>query len=175
MKSGEPSGVSISVKLSVPDVRWATLQHVKHGWTKNRWQLLAYIAFWCVSLYLYVTVDTYLVHLTSSLLVTFLLVIPAFAFIALPWIQAVVSMRNPIMQAPFHHTFSESGISSRFAGGSVTAEWSLLGHAEETSRYIGVWGKRGVPLTIPKSQLTDEEVKSLRSILRFYLPCDLKR
>jgi hypothetical protein len=83
--------------------------------------------------------------------------------------QAALAMRNPIMQAPIVHTFSAMGVSSKFKGGTLSMEWGMAKGATETDRYVSILAKRGTPLLVPKDQITDAELQSLRSILRGYL------
>ena len=92
-----------------------------------------------------------------------------FLFVLTPWLQAVISMRNPIMASPFRHAFSDSGIASAFEGGSISLDWSQVRRATETARFVGIWGKRGIPMVLPKNQLSVRELTALREILRAHL------
>jgi hypothetical protein len=89
-----------------------------------------------------------------------------FLFGVFPWIQAATAMRNPMMQAPIHHTFSASGISSKFQGGNIGLDWYLVRSAREMRKHIAIWGKRGGPMLIPKNQLSQTDLVTLRSILQ---------
>ena len=86
-----------------------------------------------------------------------------------PCITAAFAMRNTMYQAPFHHTFSSSGITSTFQGGNATFDWSLLKKARETRQHIAIWGKHGMPMMIPKRELDMVKLGALRAILRTHL------
>lgn len=92
-----------------------------------------------------------------------------FFFVASPWMQAAISFRNPAMRYPFRHTFSTEGITSAFEGGSLYLDWAHIRKAKESSRYIGISGKRGIPMVIPKSQVANTDLAVLREILRSHL------
>jgi hypothetical protein len=81
----------------------------------------------------------------------------------------IISMRNPVMQSPFCHTFSPLGISTQFRGGSLSLEWSNIKKAAVSKQYVTVYGKRGVPMLIPKDQLAVGQLASLRAILNLQL------
>ena len=78
------------------------------------------------------------------------------------------------MRAPFRHTFSASGISSEFAGGSLSLDWQHIRRASETRHHIGIWGERGVPMVLPKSQVSSADLEALREILRSHLQNNAK-
>jgi hypothetical protein len=78
------------------------------------------------------------------------------------------------MQSPVYHTFSASGISSKFRGGSIELDWELMRTARETRRYISIWGKRRSPMLIPKSQVGEAELASLKNILQSHLKTGAK-
>ena len=83
------------------------------------------------------------------------------------WIQPILSMRNPVMKAPFCHTFSPLGISTKFRGGDISLEWVNIKKASETSRYVSVYGRNGgAPMLIPKEQLSEREIAQVRTILK---------
>jgi hypothetical protein len=134
-----PGDLTISVQLHAKDVRRATIMYLLN------WPLLTLLAIVvCGTAYISIASDD-----LSQAYITALVVL--FVFVLLPWIQAAVSMRNPMMQSPICHTFSASGITSTFQGGHIGLEWQLVKKARETGRYISIWGKQGVPMLVPKS------------------------
>ncbi len=149
----QPSDLTISIQLRPKDVRWAMFLYCL---TAPR--LAFYAVLVCGSLYS-----------GNPRLAYFAVAAVLFVLVLLPWIQAGAAMRNPMMRSPIYHTFSASGISSKFQGGSLGLEWPLLRKARETRHYISIWGKRGTPMIVPKNQLNEVELASLRSNLRFYM------
>jgi hypothetical protein len=94
------------------------------------------------------------------------LAITLFVIGLMPWIQAVVSMRNPMLRSPIHHTFSPQGISSKLQSATIALDWVLVRRARETGRYIVIWGKSGGPMLIPKRQVGTGEMATLRNIIQ---------
>ena len=151
----QSTDLTISVQLHARDVYAATLLYL---FKVRRLVSVAVIA--CLVAYfasLGILVPTFIA--ASSIPLLFVLL----------WIQAKVAMRNPMMQSPIYHTFSSSGISSKFQGGHGALDWELLRSARETHNYISIWAKRGLPMMIPKSQLGEVELASLKNILQSHL------
>ena len=146
--------VIIQVRLCARDVRWATFQYASRS--KFNLFILAFAAYegWLAG-----PVAAVGLILLAGLVVAFLS----------PWFNAWMSSRNPNMKEPFVHTFTGTGILSQFKSGSVSANWSLVRKASESTKYIAIWGKTGIPLTIPKVQLTPVEILFLRRVLRQHL------
>ncbi len=78
-------------------------------------------------------------------------------------------MRNPAMKYPFCHTFSPSGISTKFHGGSLSVEWALIKKVKETKNYMCIYGQRGLPMLLPKNQLDHAQLASLKALLELHL------
>jgi hypothetical protein len=154
--TSQPSDVSISVRLSASDVRWATMQGALNA--LNVVALL--VAAVGVPVRFGLAPVDYLVMLVLGGL---------FLFVIAPRIQAAISFRSPTMRFPFRHAFSTSDVTSAFEGGSLSLDWSHIRKARESSRYIGIWGKRGIPMVIPKSQVANTDLAALREILRSHL------
>ena len=152
----QPADLTISVQLNARDAHWATISYLLNL------PFLAIIAvIVCGSVYEVSLGDTRQAYIAAFVVF--------FAFVVLPWIQAALSMRNPMMRSPIYHTFSASGISSRFQGGNIGLDWQLVRSARESGRYISIRGKRGGPMLIPKRQLGEVELVSLRGILQRHL------
>ena len=143
-------GLTIEVRLSARDVRWALFQVMKRA----KWLLL----FPLMALAMYLLGDAKGAFVTLCLA-------PAL-FVVIPWAQAATSMRNPQMSAPIRHTFTAKGIQHEFRESAITVKWDVIQRATESEDYIGIWGKTGVPVAIPKPQLTAEELGTLRQVLR---------
>src|SRR5437773_2586007 len=153
----DPGDLTISVQLHAKDVRRGTIMYLLN------WPLLTLsVVVACGTAYVTVTSGDLSQAYLPALLVLFV-------FVLVPWIQAAISMRNPMMQSPIFHTFSASGITSKFQGGHLGLEWQLLRKAQETGWYISIWGKRGMPMLVPKNQLGKIELATLRTILQRHL------
>jgi hypothetical protein len=152
--------LTISVQLHTRDAYWATLLYL----FKVR-RLVSVAVFVCGVAY--VASLGYLVPAfiaASSIPLVFVLL----------WIQAAVSMRNPMMQSPIYHTFSPSGISSKFQGGHIALDWELVRSASETGKYVSIWAKGGLPMILPKSQVGEAELAALKNILQRHLKTGAK-
>jgi hypothetical protein len=154
--TSQPSDVSISVRLGASDVHWATMQGALNA--------LNFVALLVVAVGVPARFGLAPVHYLMLLVLGGL-----FLFVVSPWIQAAISFRSPAMRFPFRHAFSTSGVKSAFEGGSLSLDWSHIRKARESSRYIGIWGKRGIPMVIPKSRLANTDLTALREILRSHL------
>jgi hypothetical protein len=85
------------------------------------------------------------------------------------------SAKNPGVLAPITYIFDDFGLSAVFINGENRAEWSLVTGALETSRYVFVLMQRGSFHLIPKSQVDERELASLRRILRSKLGSKARR
>lgn len=158
-----PDQISICVTLNARDVRWATSRHLANP------RFLLFIA-----LIVLVEILNTAMNSVGFVPLYFLGFAFAFVFVLLPWIQAAISMRNPVMRHPFCHTFSRLGISTNFHGGSLSLDWSNIKKASETKRYLSIYGKRGAPMLLPKHQVNEGELASIRAILKINLHDEAK-
>src|SRR5258708_2371891 len=146
----QPSELTISVQLRAKDVRWATQRYLFSP---------RFLSVILVS----VTVFAWRVRGTAGVYITGISLV--FVFGIAPWFNAAISMRKPVMQAPLHHTFSATGISTKFQGGSLSLDWQHIAGANENREYVSIQGKAGAPMVIPKAQVGEADLASLRSIL----------
>jgi hypothetical protein len=155
--SDVPGEIEVCVRLNVRDVHRATLLYLVNS------RVLAFvIVIFCAGV-LNAALNDQFVQLYGFLLAGL------FLYGLLPWIQAAVSMRNPVMKFPFCHNFSPLGISTKFHGGSLSLDWSNIKKAVENERYIAFYGKRGAPALIPKAQLREGQLASVREVLKLNL------
>jgi hypothetical protein len=154
--------LSISVRLHARDVRWAARRYL------FSWRGLA-------TPFLLLCSSVASAIKGQPLMASVFLALAPALFIIVPLISAVTAMRNPAMQSAFHHTFSDTGILSRFLGGSLQAEWSLIRNADESPRYFAIQAKRGgLPMLVPKDQLTEADISALRRVLKLHLQANAK-
>jgi hypothetical protein len=151
-----PNDLTISVQLRAKDVAWSTRQYL-------------FSRRFLPSLAILMSVTAFALSVGAFSAAYICGAVMIFIFVMLPWIRAAIAMRNPVMQSTFCHTFSDSGIATKFQGGSIALDWQHIGSAKETREYVGIRGKRGAPMVIPKSQLGAEELASLRKILVHHL------
>lgn len=152
-----PGEVEFCVKQRAPDVRHARLLALANP------RLLGIFAVTACA----VVVNMALNHQYTQVYIFPIICIFMFAIVW--WVQAIVSMRNPVMQSPFCHRFSPLGISTQFLGGSLRLEWSNIKKAAESKQYVAVYGKRGTAMLIPKDQLAVGQLAALRAILNLQL------
>ena len=152
-----PAEVEVCVKLRARDVYWATFLSLA-----NRVLLGIFAVIACADVLNAVLNGQYTQVYIFPLLCIFV-------FVIVPWIQAVISMRKPVMKSPFCHSFSPLGISTQFRGGSLTLEWNNIKKAAESKQYVAIYGKSGAPMLIPKGQLAPGQLASLQGVLDLHL------
>jgi len=157
-----PNDLTITVRLGLRDARWAIVLALL-----NRTLLTIFAIVACGEVYIAVSQDN-----PGQIYIGVLIIV--FVYGAVPWIQAIVSRRSSLLRFPIRHTFSSRGISSQLHGATVALDWTLVQSARETNRYIGVWGKRGGPMLIPKKQIGESDLASLRRILQYHLQTKAK-
>ena len=83
--------------------------------------------------------------------------------------------KNPAVLGPITYTFDDSGVSALFINGENRSDWSLVTGAFETSNDVFVLMQRGSFHLIPKSQVDQNELASLRNILHRKLGSKARR
>jgi YcxB-like protein len=86
-------------------------------------------------------------------------------FLILPYWNARVTFKNPDVLAPMTLAFGTDGLAAEFEHGTNSAAWALVKGATETKPFIFIKMLRGTFHLVPKSQLTREELATLRQIL----------
>ena len=93
-------------------------------------------------------------------------IITVVIILLIPYSVARASLKSAALLAPITYTFSDRGVSAEYINGKNNADWSLVTGAAEGSGFIFIKMQRGSFHLIPKNQITDEEARTLRQILR---------
>ncbi|HLH02563.1 MAG TPA: YcxB family protein [Bryobacteraceae bacterium] len=89
--------------------------------------------------------------------------------LAMPYNATRASLKNPGLRDPITYTFNDLTVTAKFSNGENRADWSLVTGAFETSNYLFVLMQRGSFHLIPKQQIDEFQLHSLRQLLRHQL------
>jgi hypothetical protein len=156
------TGLPLKVQLSKADLFRATLRNQIHQ-----------PVFWMVP---FAVICVALTSFRGNALGGVTAVCVGLALLAImPLAATRASAKNPGVLSPITYVFDDFGVSAIFINGETRAEWSLVTGAFESSRYIFVSMQRRSFHLIPKSQVDERELASLRSILRNKLGTKARR
>jgi hypothetical protein len=91
------------------------------------------------------------------------------SFYLVPFLAGRNAVKMPGILAPIIFTFSVDGVTAQFENGKNSAAWSLARGASETDKFIFVEMQRGTFHLVPKSQISQDQAKLLRQLLRKYV------
>lgn len=90
-------------------------------------------------------------------------------FAGLPGLHVLRIRNSPAVTTDTHHVSSNSGIASIIGPVSNFVDWSFARKADENRRYLVINFKQGSPFLLPKRQLNETELTTIRAIVRTHL------